>query len=280
MDPAVPVELPGGLWRDGARLTTARVRGLVGADEDALNDQAGVPAARRVSELLARCTTVEGTAPSSPGDVARELSVGDREALLWHLRRLAFGETVEAAVDCGRCGEVLDVAFRVADVLEPRYPGWAATYAETLAGRPVEVRVPTGADAEAVAGLARTDPQAAGRALVERCLLAVDGVRPPPPPDDELVDAVAARLAELDPQAETTLDVACPACGAGTAVTIDAAGHLLTEVAGRGLRLYEEVHALAWHYHWGEREILSLTPARRARYLALIDDALSVGGGR
>lgn len=32
-------------------------------------------------------------------------------------------------------------------------------------------------------------------------------------------------------------------------------------------RLFDEVHLLALHYHWAERDILALTAARRGRYL-------------
>lgn len=35
-------------------------------------------------------------------------------------------------------------------------------------------------------------------------------------------------------------------------------------------RLYEEVHYLALHYHWGENAILDLPRAKRQRYLALL----------
>jgi hypothetical protein len=35
-------------------------------------------------------------------------------------------------------------------------------------------------------------------------------------------------------------------------------------------RLFEEVHVLARHYHWSERDILALTATRRGRYLQLL----------
>jgi hypothetical protein len=35
-------------------------------------------------------------------------------------------------------------------------------------------------------------------------------------------------------------------------------------------RLYEEVHRLAYHYHWPERDILDLSPTKRRRYLGLV----------
>lgn len=34
--------------------------------------------------------------------------------------------------------------------------------------------------------------------------------------------------------------------------------------------LYEEVHALALHYHWSESEILGLESTKRQRYLRLL----------
>jgi hypothetical protein len=42
------------------------------------------------------------------------------------------------------------------------------------------------------------------------------------------------------------------------------------------LTLFEEVHALALHYHWSEREILAMAPSRRERYIALLADALRI----
>ena len=40
----------------------------------------------------------------------------------------------------------------------------------------------------------------------------------------------------------------------------------MTSVEG----LYEEVHHLAYHYHWAERDILDLPRAKRRRYLGLL----------
>jgi hypothetical protein len=38
--------------------------------------------------------------------------------------------------------------------------------------------------------------------------------------------------------------------------------------------LYEEVHHLAFHYHWTEREILELPRTKRRRYLAILASKL------
>ena len=34
--------------------------------------------------------------------------------------------------------------------------------------------------------------------------------------------------------------------------------------------LYEEVHHLAYYYHWPERDILEMSRSKRRRYLALL----------
>jgi hypothetical protein len=34
--------------------------------------------------------------------------------------------------------------------------------------------------------------------------------------------------------------------------------------------LLEEVHYLAFHYHWSEKDILSMTRSKRRRYLAIL----------
>jgi hypothetical protein len=39
-------------------------------------------------------------------------------------------------------------------------------------------------------------------------------------------------------------------------------------------RLYEEVHHLAYHYHWAERDIMDLPRSKRRRYLGLLASKL------
>lgn len=38
--------------------------------------------------------------------------------------------------------------------------------------------------------------------------------------------------------------------------------------------LFREIHHLAFHYHWAERDILAMSRARRGRYLALLSQQL------
>jgi hypothetical protein len=82
-------------------------------------------------------------------------------------------------------------------------------------------------------------------------------------------------MAERDPQAEIELELACPACGSAFSVVFDTATFFLQELDARAKGLMQEVHTLAWHYHWSERDILQMPRQRRARYLELLSQSIA-----
>ena len=91
----VAVALPGGVWldeQDSAPRRVLALRSLSTTEELSCIDDRRSPA-ERATELLTRCVT--------GGDaIVPALTVGDREAALLHLRRLTFGEGLEAVVTC------------------------------------------------------------------------------------------------------------------------------------------------------------------------------------
>ncbi len=294
MDPSATVLLPGGLWADGACHREASLRPLNGDDEAFLLDMGDVLLpAERTTALLARCLTrLEGLerAAQQPGALARALTVGDREALLLHLRRLTVGERLLCVLHCPApgCGQPMDLELRVSDLLLPPYAEARPEHEATLNGdgvaSHVRFRLPTGADQEAAAVLATTDTEAATDLLLRRCLLQIavgDGPAVDVTPETDLPDTVRrelpALLARLDPQAELLLSLACPDCGHPFTALFDAASYLFQEVSDRATHLYREVHLLAFYYHWSESEILGMTAVKRRRYLDLLAEALTEG---
>lgn len=273
----------------GDRVGEAEIRPLAGRDEEFLaagsaDGRAGFGSmAATVTALLARCVVSLGTAGERPSEeVLRSLSVSDREALLLHVRRATLGDRIDCVVTCSdpSCGERLDLTLSVEGLLVEPDPAPLEWYEELFAASSgdevsVRFRLPTGADQEATAELAATDPVAAGRALLARCVAAspasgAEGAKLP----DDLASAVGARMAELDPQAEIRLAFDCAVCGRGVDVLFDTASFFIAELAATIDRLYDEVHAIAWHYHWPEAEILDLPRAKRRRYLDLIAASL------
>ncbi len=279
----VPINLPHGYWVDGVHCRCAALRGITGADEEFLGQasQSMLPVTGS-TQLLLRCLTgLEGFEGISPARI-EGLTVGDREALLLHLRRLTFGNRLQATLRCPRreCGQPMDLDLRVSDLLQPPCPDPREAYQHRVGrnGRSVSVRfrLPTVGDQQRAAKMARSDVAAAAEEILRRCVLSVtDESGRPLDWTADMLEGLAARMAELDPQAELTLDLVCPVCGVSFSTLFDAGDYLLKEIGKDLDRLYREVHVLALHYHWSESEIMAMSTAKRRRYLKLLAESLS-----
>ena len=122
MATALDVSLPGGLWADGERRRDAALRPLNGEDEAFLLEESaasagatrdGTPRALPRAARAARARRGRGAAPSSPPATARRSSS--------HLRRLTFGERLQACSRARTCDEELDLDLRVGDLLVAPY---------------------------------------------------------------------------------------------------------------------------------------------------------------
>ena len=280
MAPGVAFTLPHGVNVGGEWRRDAHVRSLTGAEEELLGDSgAGPLPAERTTELLAGCVKRIGAADAST-ELVRGLTVGDREALLLEVRRLTFGERIDASVTCpsAACGERLDLELGIGDLLLQPYEEeeeWQeASVSSAGSARRVRYRAPTGGDQEDAARLA-PDLGAATRLVTERCarVAGADGEPLADVPDD-VAEALPELLARRDPQAEIVLSLTCPACKTPFRVLFDAGEYLHRELASDRHRLLEEIHSLALHYHWGEAEIMAMPTGRRRRYLELLADAV------
>jgi hypothetical protein len=228
----------------------------------------------RATALVARCL--------GRGDAAAgELTVGDREAILLHLRRMSFGDSIDCVIRCPdpACADELQATITVGDLLVPgaeRSKSGSVTTA--IGGKTFEVwfRLPTAADLDATAALASVDPAATARMLLGRCITRAECDGAPIEPGDlpePIGVAVAAAMAERDPQAELQIAMRCPRCGVEFTSLFDAATFLLRELDLRAARTLRDVHTLAQHYHWSESEILRMPARRRARYIELIQES-------
>ena len=138
----------------------------------------------------------------------------------------------------------------------------------------VDIRVPNGGDEEAVAGSAR-DPESALKILVRRLV----SVGQEPVDADTLSREdqlqIDRTLDEMSPQAGQRITTTCPYCELNQDLPIDHYGWI-TE-PGRGLD--QEIHTIAFHYHWSENDILSLPSRRRKTYIQLIEQSLGMHPG-
>lgn len=204
-------------------------------------------------------------------DLAR-LPLGERDCLLLRVRRHLFGRRVDADRRCHACGERLDISFDVDDLLGAteikraedtvRSDVHRPTAVEfEAAGMTLRLRAPDTGDV--AAAVAAPDPELA---VLMRC---IDPANDAVLQDSRVREAIAVRLAEIDPGAEIALSSTCPQCGAPSETIFDPAGFLIAEITAYTDRLIDQVDQLARVYGWTEADILALGARRRHRYLEL-----------
>ena len=223
----------------------------------------GLPPTGRALELLA------AGEPETPRRVLASLTIGQRDRRLLHLRAAIFGPTLDATVVCTACATRVEFAMELARLLvtEQDVPARTAVDVDGVAW---ELRLPTSDD---LLRIADAPLDAAALALLERCITPPDA-SPTHPSSASLTGAVrgflAAKMAELDPQADIQLSVSCPACGHAWLSEFDVVSYFWAELTWWVRRLLLDVHRLASAYGWGQAEIIAMSRQRRAAYLELI----------
>jgi hypothetical protein len=288
--------LPGGYLDERGELhREVRLAPLTGHDEESLAHAApGTSAAAAVTALLARCVARVGSIERVDTALVRDLLVCDRDYLVLRLRSLAFGPRIDAVLDCSNpeCVERMDVRFSL-DELEFERSDVRSRFFTTRLSSPVlierggtheearlvEFRLPTGADQEELAEVFRDDEERALRLLLARTVKRVGACTDV---DEALVaglpsgacEEVAAGMRRFSPQVEIDVEGACPECGSPCSTRFDITGFFVAELRDNLHALEREVHFLALHYHWSERDILSLTRRKRRRYVDLLREEL------
>jgi hypothetical protein len=195
------------------------------------------------------------------------LPLGVVNAGLLKMRTALFGRRVELQVACEHCGEQLEIPLDLAELAADTGTGAGAGEQETGAEIEVEgfrFRLPASRDLAAITY--DLDTEAAALRLLDACCVAR------PDGNTATADVLAQaeeRLEAADPLADPRLDVACPACGQHMEAALDPGTLLWDDMQAYARSLLGQVHALARAYGWTEREVLSLSPRRRAAYLEM-----------
>lgn len=226
--------------------------------------------ASRALAILARAV------PSRDPDQLRALAVGRRDAELMDIRALTFGRTLLLVSRCPHCGMLTDLdltADRIGLTCAAVPEDWEARAfsigAETCRLRPVTAG--DLADLEHVG-----DATELGRHLLRRCLTPAEAIDNAEVEcrldawialDSDHLASLEAALVDLDPAADTLLELMCPACRNLWTEAFDAPAIVWRELRAEAGRLLGEIAELARTYHWAETDILALPPVRRRFYL-------------
>ena len=230
----------------------------------------GGPALRPFDRALALLAAAQ---PEEGLEGLAQLTVGERDGRLLQLRQVSFGSVLRAFAACPSCGTEWTFGLRTEDLRgEPPQRNADQLFDVEAGGVCARFRLPTLADfahLPAFADLAAVRQQLAHRCVIETVCDGLPTALDSLPP--ELIDAMSAKMADQDPQAEVRIALTCSACNHSWSALFDIAAFFCAEIAAAARRLLREVDALARAYGWREPDILALTPWRRDAYLQLVN---------
>ena len=217
---------------------------------------------------------------SLPAD-GQESSVADwplgrRNRALAQLRALYFGPRLEGWTVCAKCGEKMEFELDCRTMAEtPDTPVDSRVSVDDCT-----FRLPTSRDLAHIAN--ESDPAQAVVRLIAGCFIHAEKKKSSVEDDSnyalnaiqswtpERLEAVAEKMAGVDPLADISLGLDCPLCHHTSEEALDLVDFLWTEIEARARRLLFEVHVLASAYGWAESTILALSDVRRTTYLRMV----------
>lgn len=210
--------------------------------------------------------------PATSTDELANMSIGERDRLLLQLREQIFGPNIVGNAECSQCGERLEIAFEVADVILGQDFDQDKSIDLSMCGYEAQFRLPTSQDLIAISN--QRNLNRAREILIERCILSInqEGQESTLKQLPALVlDAVIQKMADIDLQGDIRLALTCPSCCREWDVAFDIVSFFWKEIDAWAKHLLEEVHLLASVYGWSEAEILSLSSQRRQLYLNMVN---------
>jgi hypothetical protein len=267
------VALPRGIpiAAEGRWIRHVHLRQITGNDERLIADLPSLLPHRRILALLELMARFE---EGDTSDLLRQLSIGDRAALILHARRLELGDSLDCIVVCTKCRQNMSVALSIAELLDAKHPEPSISYEIDLGGLRFEVRPLTALDQDKIVGM--SEKGGIEEALARSCVVNSDRPHGEELPI-QLIDAIGSKLEEVDPLSAITLHLSCAECNHKFASFLDIEDFVYRELGSRSSpgNLESEVHWLAFYYHWSEAEILSLPVRRRKRYMSLIKSTIA-----
>jgi hypothetical protein len=201
--------------------------------------------------------------PEIPPASLADWTLGRRNKALIELHCSFFDPTLGGWTTCAGCEEKMEFEINGGALVNESVD--ALNLAQGFTFKDQCFRLPTSRDLAKAAQ--QKDAEAAAICLMERCRTNVEG---PVQWTQEDVEQVGEKMAVADPLAEIRIALSCPSCGRESTETLEIISFIWSAIEARAKRLVWEVHAIASMYGWTEKEVLSLSPARRALYMEMV----------
>lgn len=215
----------------------------------------------RLHPLDRALLTLNAAIPEASPETIADWPLGQRNRALLEMHIAAFGPRLQGWSTCPRCEEKMEFDLD-ARALVAQY---RIARNHSITSKSLAFRLPTTRDLAEI--VQNSNLESAPYELVRRCLTSADSIGDWSEHD---FAALEEAMALADPLAEVRLSLTCPVCGKDSEETIDPVSFLWSEIEARARLTFWEVHAIACTYGWSEGEILSLSPARRAHYMEMV----------
>lgn len=261
---------------NGHWIRRATIRNLTGSDEKMIADlRPTIPPYSKVVMLLARITTFEKE-EGEPEALIKKISLGDRALLLLNARKLVLGDIISCTVDCPKCRKPMSVDLSVSKLLAHAEQSTTEDddYKIQDCGYTIHVKPLTGEDQDFAFAKSKSTDELVQN-IARACIVRSDPELPAELPE-KLLESIGSRIEKLDPLSDISFSLSCPECNQGFPASFDAEHFIFREIATSLYpQLEREVHWLAFHYHWSEKDILALPSSRRKRYVELVNATLA-----
>lgn len=246
------VTLPVG-WTDGTGVTHREVvlRKMTGREEAILADRKYQRnGGKLVTELLHSCILRIGEHEANGRGPLTQMTSADRNYLLLKLRSITFGTELQATYTCPACAEQLPVTEDLdelpvrsgggddggTEITVELEDGWVDREGQVHTA--LRLRLPTGADEEAVAPQLRENVSLGKNALLARCIVSlgdvpayrIEGMGPRIMSDLTMSDRrlIDRALNDAAPGVDLVRELDCPACGKHFTASLDMSNFLAT----------------------------------------------------
>lgn len=265
------MELPGGLYIDGELRRDFKFKSIDGGlerfvCESGLNLK-GL-AEQITTILIGTLDTVAGIKANK--EVVQSLSSGDRQYLMLQLQILLDPNPKWITSSCSQCEELIQFQYEPSKLPVKNACDSFPKTLSSLSNGDAYIRVPTGFDEEFIS---KGAVQGKGiKVLLDRIVVSNNDNNIPfscHEKDEELINEIVEKMS---PQICDSVQVECPCCGSKQQLPIDHFEWITKSTKS----LEEEIHILAFRYHWSESDILSLPKYRRDQYIKLIEKNLGL----
>lgn len=224
---------------------------------------------------LDRALTILSVAlPDAPASELINLTLGQRNALLFLVRKATFGDSLNHVVNCPECGEQMEFSQKIKDLLKiaPDPETIPSSIEFDYQDYRLVCQVPTSLDIANIINQEDDHLHSIAKKVTLQSVLELhhkgkmieNSVLP-----EELVPEIIKKLQEADSFAELFSRIDCVKCQFSWKAVFEIGDYLWQEISTHAKMLMRDVDYLSKSYGWSEHEILAMTAMRRQRYIEL-----------